>query len=76
MFQEGKFTLMNMKNGVLSNVRKHRDIKNVEQYITLEISLKVGNMDKMKITSSEPKNYLIILDKGLISFMGLKIIRR
>ena len=35
------------------NVRKHTDIKNGEKYITLEISLKFGSLDKMKTISSE-----------------------
>ena len=39
------------------NVSKHREIKNGEQNITLDISLKFGNLDKMKIKSSEPKYY-------------------
>ena len=35
-----------------------------------------GNLDKMKIKSSEPKYYLGISGKGLIAYMGLNIIRR
>ena len=48
---------MNMKSFGRRNVRKHRDIKNGEKYITLDISLKFGIMDKMKITYPEPKYY-------------------
>ena len=33
------------------------DIKNGEKNITLEISLKFGSLDKIKITSSNPKYY-------------------
>ena len=47
---------MNMKNGARFNVRKHREIKDSEKYITLEIDLYFGSLDKMKITSSKPKD--------------------
>ena len=40
------------------NVRKHREIKDGENYITLDISLKFGSLEKMKITYSDPKDYL------------------
>ena len=48
-FWEGKFTLVNMKTCGHHNVRKHREIKNGEKYITHHISLKFGSLDKMKI---------------------------
>ena len=32
--------------------------------------------DNMKITSSDPKTYLVISGKGLIAYLGLKIIVR
>ena len=51
-FWEEKFTQANMKNCGRRNVRKHRDIKNGEKYIVLYISLKFGDLDKMKIKSS------------------------
>ena len=57
-FLEEKFTLMNMKNGGCRNIRKHRYIKDGVKYITLGIHLKFGSLDKIKITSSEPKYYL------------------
>ena len=53
-------------------VRKHRDIKNCEKYITLDISLKFGSLEKMKITSSDPKDYFGISVKGLIKSLGIK----
>ena len=60
-FWEGKFTLgeftpTNMKNGGRRNVRKHIDIKDSDEYITLDISLEFVSLDKMIITSSEPKD--------------------
>ena len=56
-FWEEKFTPANMKNCGCHNVRKDREIKNGEQYVVLDISLKFGNLDKIKITGSEPKDY-------------------
>ena len=54
------------------NIGKHREIKDGEKYITLEISLKLGSMDKIKVKSSEPKYYLVLSRKGLIDSLGLK----
>ena len=45
-FLEDKFTPVNMQSCGRSNIRKHRDIKNGEQYIVLEISSKIDCMDK------------------------------
>ena len=60
IFWEGKFTgeenlflAVNMKNCGRCNVRKHKDIKGSDKHVTLDISLKFHNLDKMKITSSE-----------------------
>ena len=47
---------------------------NGENDINLEISLKFGSMDKMKITSSEPNDYLERPGKGLILSLDLKTI--
>ena len=65
-----------MKNCGRRNVRKHREIKDSEKCITLDISLKFGSMDKMKITSSYPEYYLGRSGKGLIAYLGLKTIGR
>ena len=61
-FWEGKFTgkgnlflAVNMKNCGHRNVRKHKDIKGSDKYVTLDISLKFYSLDKMKIISSESK---------------------
>ena len=63
---------MNMKNCGRRNVRKHREIKGSDKYITLDISLKFGSLDKIMITSSEPKDDLVRSGKGLIAFLGLE----
>ena len=75
-FWEKKFTLgefipVIMKNCRRHNVRKHIEIKNGEKYMTLKISLKFGTLDKIKITSSEPKDCLGRSEKGLITYMRL-----
>ena len=68
----GEFIVVNMKNYVCRNDRKHRDVKGSDKYITLEIFLKFGSMEKIRITSSEPKDNLGKSGKGLIASMGLK----
>ena len=75
-FWEENFTSMNMKHCGRRNVRKHRDIKNGEKYITLKIYLNFGSLDKMKIIYSEPQDYLGVSRKGLITSMGIKTIVR
>ena len=71
-FTVGEFSAVNTKNCGRCNVSKHREIKGSEKYTTLDISLKFGSLDKMRITSSYPKDNLIISGKGLIIFLGLK----
>ena len=61
-----------MKNCGRCNVSKHRGIKDSYNYIALYISLKLGSMDKMRITSSEPKDNLGRSGKGLITSLYLK----
>ena len=57
-FALGEFSAVNMKNCGRRNVRKHIDIKVDDKYVTLDISLNFGSLDRMKITSSDPKYYL------------------
>ena len=42
----------------------------------MDILLIFGSPDKIKITSPEPKDYLVISGKGLITSLGLKTIGR
>ena len=72
IFKLGKFTAVNMKHFGHRSFRKQRDIKDSDKYITLDILLKFVSLDKMRITSSEPKGYLRISGKGLIISQGLK----
>ena len=43
---------MNMKNGGGLNVMKHREIKGGDKYVTLDILLRFGSLEKMNIISS------------------------
>ena len=65
-----------MKNCGRRNFRKDRDINNCEKYITLDIYLNFGSLEKTKITSSQPKDYLGGSEKGLLPSLGIKAIRR
>ena len=51
---------------------KHIEIKVSDKYVTLEISLKFGSLDKIIIKSSEPKDNLVRSGKGLITSLCLK----
>ena len=53
-------------------VRKHKEIKVIDRYVTLDITLNFDNLDKMKITSSESKVKLERSGKGLIISLGFK----
>ena len=46
--EEKSLSAVNMKNCGRRNVRKHKEIKGSDKYVTLEISLKFDNLDKMK----------------------------
>ena len=70
-FKLGEFSAVNTKNCDRRNVREHKDIKENEEYITLDISLKFVSMENMRITSLGPKDYLGRSGKGLITSTGL-----
>ena len=57
-----------MKNHGRNNVRKHKEINNGWNYITLDILFKFVSLDKMKIISSETKDYLGRSGKGFNYF--------
>ena len=63
---------MNMKNCGRCNVRRHRDIKGSDKYVTLKISLKFDSLDKIRIIYSVSKDNLGIPRKGLITSLVLK----
>ena len=70
-FTLGEFTLVNTKHFGHHNVRRNIDIKDSDKYITLEISLKFGSMENMRIKYSHPKDHLGRSRKGLITSMGI-----
>ena len=55
-FTLGEFTDVNMKKYGCRNVSKHREIKDSDKYITLDISLKFGSLENIIITYLEPKD--------------------
>ena len=57
-FTLGEFTDVNMIKYDCCNVRKHRVIKDSDNYITMYISLKFGILEKIRITYSDPKDNL------------------
>ena len=63
---------MNMTSCGRRNVSKHRDIKNGEKYIILDISSKLDCLDKRSVFSSEPKNYMGRPGKGLTTSLALR----
>ena len=54
-FALGEFSAVNMKDCGHRNVRKHKDIKGSDKYVTLDILLKFDSLYNMRITSSEPR---------------------
>ena len=53
-FTLGECTDTNIKKCGCCNVRKHREIKGRDKYVTLDTSLNFGSLDNMRTTSSEP----------------------
>ena len=51
--KETLFLAVNMKNCARHNVRKHKQIKVSDKYVTLDILSKFDSLKKMKTTSSE-----------------------
>ena len=71
-FTLGEFNPVNMKCLVCNNVWKHRDIKGGNNYVTLDIFLDFGSLDKMRITSSDPKDNLGRSGKGFITCLYIE----
>ena len=70
-FTLGEFTAVSVKICGRRNVRKHRDIKGSENYVSLYISLKFDSMYKMIITSSGSKDNFGRSGKVLITSLGI-----
>ena len=66
------FQSVNMKNCGRQKVRKHKEIKGSDKYVTLNVSEKFDSPEKMKTTSSESKGKLERSGKGLVTYLGFK----
>ena len=71
-FTFGEFLAVNTKKYCRRNVRKQKEIKGRDKYVTLYISLKFDSMDKIRITYSESKHSLGRSGKGLITSLGFE----
>ena len=60
-FWEENFTPVKMTSFWRHNVRKHREIKNGEQYIVLGIYLMLDFLDKREVSSSESSYYYVLI---------------
>ena len=56
--EENLFLSENMKKCGRRKIRKHKEIKGSDKYVTLDISSKFDSMYNMKITSSESKKII------------------
>ena len=61
-----------MKHCGRRNVRKHKEIRGSDKYVTLDISSKFDSLDKMKITYSESKVKSEGSIKGLVTSLDFK----
>ena len=60
-----------MKNCVRRKVRKNKEIKGSDKIVTLNVSAKFDNLNKIKTTSSESKGKLGRSRKGLVTALDL-----
>ena len=79
MFWEEKFTgeekfflAVNVRNFGCHNVRKHKQIKGSDKYVTLDISLNFDKLEKMKIKYLESKGKLGRSGKELVTALAFK----
>ena len=70
--KESLFLSVNMKNCSSHNVRKHKEIRGSDKYITLDISEKFDSLNKMETTYSESKEKLEGSGKGLVTALAFK----
>ena len=64
------FQSVNMKNCDRRKVRKHKEIKDSDKIVTLNVSAKFDSLIKMKTTSSESKGKLGRSGKGLVTALN------
>ena len=75
-FWEDKFTPVNMISCENFNVRKYKEIKNSDQYIALDIYLKLDCLYKKQSTYSLSSYYMVRSVNGLTASMTLSTRRR
>ena len=71
-FEEEKFTLVNMTSCGRHNVRKHREINNGDQYITLGFSLNLNCLYKREAVSWGSRDYMERSGKGLTISLAIR----
>ena len=74
--REEKFTPAKVTSCGRLNGRKHRDTKNCEQYIILDISSNIDCVEKREVTSSESNDYMGIPGKGTTNSLYLSTKRQ
>ena len=70
--KENLFLAVDMKNCGRHNVSKQKENRGSDKYVTLDISSKFDNLDKMKTKSSESKGKLERSGKGLVTSLGFR----
>ena len=66
------FLSVKMKNCGRRKVRKHKEIKDSDKIVILDISSKFDSLNKMETTSSESKEKLERSRKGLVTALAFK----
>ena len=66
------FQSVNMKNCGRRKVRKHKEIKGIDNIFTLNVSANLDSLNKIETTSSESKIKLGRSGKGLVTALDLK----
>ena len=66
------FLSVNMKNCGRCKVKEHKEIKDSDKIVTLDISAKFDSLNKMETTYSESKEKLERSGKGLLTALDFK----
>ena len=70
--KESLFLSVNMKNCGHHKVRKHKENRDSDKFVTLDISEKFDSLNNMETTSSESKEKLEISGMGLVTALAFK----
>ena len=74
--KEYLFLSVNMKNRGRRKVRKHKEIKGSDKYVTLDVSSKFDSLENIKITFSESKEKFGKIRKGVDYLSGFQYQRK